>query len=69
MSFLSFTDKVKLFLACASVNNLYNRPINQSFPLTRRLQAVHPVQTVWLAIPITSEFVQEQHIFWAHSVP
>lgn len=36
---------------------------------THRLQAVPPVQTVWLAVPITSEFVQKQHIFWSDSVP
>lgn len=30
---------------------------------------MHPVQTVWLAIPITSELVQEQQIFSCHSVP
>lgn len=34
------------------------------FASTTSIATVPPVQTVWQALPIMSEFVQKQHIFW-----
>lgn len=66
--FLSFSHTM-CSLCLSKCSSMESRIAVEDPSHWHRLQAVPPDQTVWLAVPITSEVVQKQHIFWSHSVP